>query len=209
MVHCEKVRGSSLQSKCRWGVATGMLGSQVEFRCPMKFTRFYSKSFKALKLKDGMPYTQFLGLPPLDTVRKPAHLPTDSTDDVTVYLPRAPSLATEHKAPITQVWSTDTLRVGAPLGDARGGDNGPLECDSAPEGEMTARSDIAVTSKHYTHDGGTVSVVGPSEKLRIATRNHGKRKHGHAFPLPPGSDQPHPGYRGFPFIKVKVHAKRC
>ena len=277
LVHCEKVRGSSLQSKCRWGVATGMLGSQVEFRCPMKFTRFYSKSFKALKLKDGMPYTQFLGLPPMDTVRKPAHLPTDSTDDVTVYLPRAPSLATEHKAPITQVWSTDTLRVGAPVGEAIGGGNGPLECDRVPEGEITARSDIAVTSTHYTHNGGTVSVVGPSGdliqapavpiggmpydciegdchttglwdedeetdtpvdrlniesiihktgsemvtqevphhlnakslglddvtihikaipagKLRIAMRNHGKRKYAHAFPLPSGSDQPHPGY---------------
>ena len=274
LVHCEKVKASNLKSKCRWGVATGMLGSQVEFRCPMRFTRFFSKSFKVLALKDGLSYSAFLGLPPLDTVRKPAHLPTDSSDNVTVYLPRAESLATEHRAPITQVWSTDTLRVGAPDGEIRNGGNGPQEHDQTRMGETTANSDIAVELyRNNTHDGGTVRVVGPAgaltappgserdgpfapaaptvmgennfsddddtpedmessvpkssavwaprdeldpqppakrqrmddvaviipaipgKQLQAAQRYHGKWNSGPStFPLPPGSDQPHPGY---------------
>ena len=36
LVNQHKVRGSSLQSKARWGVAMGMLGSQCEFMCPFQ-----------------------------------------------------------------------------------------------------------------------------------------------------------------------------
>lgn len=176
LVHCEKVRGSSLKSKCRWGVATGTLGGQVEFRCPHRFTRFWSKSFKALRLTDGLSYNTFLGLPPLETVRKPAHLPTDNTDNVTVYLPRAESIAAEHNPPITQVWSTDTLRIGGPGEIELDGVDGPQDSDQHrnTRGKDTAKSDIAVELfKHSNHTGGTIRVVGPSGALTCSTCRKG------------------------------------
>ena len=54
LVNIPKVKGSALRSKPRWGIAMGMLGSQVEFMCPFKMTQFWSKSFVAFKLKGGL-----------------------------------------------------------------------------------------------------------------------------------------------------------
>ena len=49
LVNIPKVKGSALRSKPRWGIAMGMLGSQVEFMCPFKMAQFWSKSFVAFK----------------------------------------------------------------------------------------------------------------------------------------------------------------
>ena len=54
LVNIPKVKGSALRSKPRWGIAMGMLGSQVEFMCPFKMAQFWSKSFVAFKLKGGL-----------------------------------------------------------------------------------------------------------------------------------------------------------
>ena len=54
LVNIPKVKGSALRSKSRWGIAMGMLGSQVEFMCPFKMAQFWSKSFVAFKLKGGL-----------------------------------------------------------------------------------------------------------------------------------------------------------
>lgn len=61
LVNQPHVRSSSLQSKARWGVAMGMLGSQCEFMCPFKLTQFWSKSFVGFKLRGGLNYAQFWG----------------------------------------------------------------------------------------------------------------------------------------------------
>ena len=81
LVNMQRVRGSALRSKARWDIAMGMLGSQCEFMCPFKLTRFWSKSFVAFKLRGGLNYAQFLGLPPVARMQGVGHVPEPLTDD--------------------------------------------------------------------------------------------------------------------------------
>mgnify|MGYP002629519686 FL=1 len=107
LVNIPAVRGSSLKSKARWGIAMGMLGSQCEFMCPFKLTRFWSKSFVAFKLRGGLNYAQFLGLPPIGTMKGAGHVPEPLTDEITIKLKEAVEHKMEHKPPITFVWQRD------------------------------------------------------------------------------------------------------
>ena len=67
MVWDPSVKGSSLKSKVRWGIAVQMLGKAVQFKCPYTLRRFKSRSYLAIKLKEGINYYTFLGIksPPM------------------------------------------------------------------------------------------------------------------------------------------------
>ena len=107
LVNMHKVRGSSLCSKARWGIAMGMLDSQCEFMCPFKMTRFWSKSFVGFKLRGGLNYAQFLGLPPIDRMKGAGHVPEPLTDEITIQLKEAIDHKMQHRPPITFVWQRD------------------------------------------------------------------------------------------------------
>jgi hypothetical protein len=62
MVWDPSVKGSPLKSKVRWGIAVQMLGKAVQFKCPYTLRRFKSRSYLAIKLKEGINYYTFLGI---------------------------------------------------------------------------------------------------------------------------------------------------
>ena len=114
LVHKSEVRGSRLEPKTRWGIAIGMLGSQVMFRCPFIHSQFISKSFTAFKLKDGMSYTSFLGLPELDGVQGEAVIRTDhSKSVVNIDLDKVKDIQPKHIPPVKLVWHASEHGVGA------------------------------------------------------------------------------------------------
>ena len=80
-------KGSFLGPKTRWGVAKAMLRDQVIWMCPYKHTEFASKSFAAFKLKMGMNFATFLGLPKIKPSRKATAIPVDFTEKLMVILP--------------------------------------------------------------------------------------------------------------------------
>ena len=99
------IKGSALAPKSRFGVAAYMLGTQVGFLCPIKWTTFASKSMVVLDMKPGLNYAQFLNVEPIESIRKIAQLPTDTSDHVTIQLPTVVKHKTLHAPPITQVWT--------------------------------------------------------------------------------------------------------
>lgn len=82
-------KGSAIAPKTRWGIATGMYREQVIFMCPYINSEFRSKSFSAFKLKQGVNYAQFLGLPELKTSQKGAAIPADFNEKLVIQLPSA------------------------------------------------------------------------------------------------------------------------
>ena len=80
-------KGSALQPKTRWGIAVGMYREQVIFRCPYSKSTFRSKSFAAFRLREGLNFAQFLGLPALKSTQCSAAIPSDFNQVVTVELP--------------------------------------------------------------------------------------------------------------------------
>ena len=77
LVHDSEVLGSAVEPKVRWGIAKGMYREQVVFMCPYSKAIFRSKSYVSYRLRDGMNYATFLGLPPLESTRKAMGLPED------------------------------------------------------------------------------------------------------------------------------------
>lgn len=80
LVHEPEVKGSSIAPKVRWGIAAGMDREVCKFMCPYTGAIRRSKSYVAYKLKDGLSYTQFLGLKPKLTARRSVQLPGDGED---------------------------------------------------------------------------------------------------------------------------------
>lgn len=77
LVHDSSVLGSALEPKVRWGIAKGMFRETVVFFCPYTNAEFRSKSYVSYRLRDGMNYATFLGLPPIESTRKAMMLPED------------------------------------------------------------------------------------------------------------------------------------
>ena len=80
-------KGSALKPKTRWGIAIGMYREQVIFRCPYSKSTFRSKSFAAFRLREGINFAQFLGLPELESTQSSAAIPADFNEVITVQLP--------------------------------------------------------------------------------------------------------------------------
>ena len=89
LVHVKRVKGSALAPKVRWGVAAGRTGETAHFMCPFTKSRFASQSYTAYKLRQGICYTDFLGLPPITTTGKLSAIPDgDGKENVVLVLPR-------------------------------------------------------------------------------------------------------------------------
>ena len=110
-----KEKGSSVAPKTRWGVAIAMYRDQVKFMCPHVLSEFRSKSFAAFRLKDGLNYLQFLGLPEVPTARGRVSVPTHFKEKVVVQLPahnQEPVKKVER--PITEVVLAGGLALSPP-----------------------------------------------------------------------------------------------
>ena len=113
LVHQEKVKGSQLQPKVRWGIAWGMYKEQVIFKCPYKGSTFRSKSFTAYELSNNMNYFQFLGLPYNKKTLATGQLARmERSDKVDIHLP-TPRKANEKipKPPVIQQQTADDAGV--------------------------------------------------------------------------------------------------
>ena len=70
LVHDKQVKGSTLAPKASWWVSYGMVGGNPKFKDPLTHTTRYSKSYTSFKLRDGLSFSQFLGLGNIPSTRK-------------------------------------------------------------------------------------------------------------------------------------------
>jgi hypothetical protein len=63
LVHDNRVKGSDVSAKVRFGVAIGMVSDIVLFKCPYTNSKFRSKSYTVVELPNSVSYTQFLNMP--------------------------------------------------------------------------------------------------------------------------------------------------
>ena len=89
LIHETKVKGSELTPKTVWGIAVGMYREAVKFWVPITNGIRQTKSFTAYKLRDGLNYAQFLGLPAIETTQRSTAIPDDFTEQIVVQLPEA------------------------------------------------------------------------------------------------------------------------
>ena len=112
LVHLEKVKGSSLQPKVRYGVAWGMYREQVIWKCPFTGSEFRSKSFSAMELSNSMNYLQFLNIEHKlkDLTKGELHIENRHENvDIQLQPPRLPG--EKLKIPVIQVQTADETGV--------------------------------------------------------------------------------------------------
>ena len=63
LVYDNRVKGSDVSAKVRFGVAIGMVSDIVLFKCPYTNSKFRSKSYTVVELPNSVSYTQFLNMP--------------------------------------------------------------------------------------------------------------------------------------------------
>jgi hypothetical protein len=89
LVHEVKAKGSELAPKTVWGIAVGMYREAVKFWIPHTNGIRQTKSFTAYKLRTGLNYAQFLGLPGIQTTQRSTAIPDDFKEKVVIQLPEA------------------------------------------------------------------------------------------------------------------------
>ena len=104
LVHDNRVKGSHLSAKTRFGVACGMEGDVVLFRCPYNGLKFRSKSYTVIHLPNYINFYQFLSLPEPTTKNTNSHL-----------RPKHMKIMVEEKAilshlPTQRAWEGDRLK---------------------------------------------------------------------------------------------------
>jgi hypothetical protein len=91
MVHCPKVKGSSLEPRVRWGVAWDHYRDQTIFRCPYTGHTFKSKSFTVIEMPASTNYIQFLRIEgsreQKAMAKKAMPILGDHTEKVDIFLP--------------------------------------------------------------------------------------------------------------------------
>ena len=87
LVHDVKTKGSTLAPKTVWGIAVGMYREAVKFWIPHTDGIRQTKSFTAYKLRAGLNYAQFLGLPEIKTTQRSTAIPDDFREKVVIQLP--------------------------------------------------------------------------------------------------------------------------
>ena len=94
------VKGSALQSKVRRGIAVQKLGKAVQFTCPYTFRKFKSRSYLAIKLKEGINYHTFLGLksPPM---AQSCFVTVKMGAKVIITIPELPGTPNQIEMPVT------------------------------------------------------------------------------------------------------------
>ena len=176
LVHRTKVKGSAIEPKSRWAVAIEMYREQVMWWSPYTKQDFRSKSFSAFKLRAGMNYMHFLGLPITSGAQGENTLPADFHQKVTITLPKmkdmdnsqaiaaepSPVVHMKHAMDdITPQLNQTTNRIESQT--VRKGD------DSADEEEDDQLIDAVesnlpvVTADGYSRElGGSVEILGPN-----------------------------------------------
>jgi hypothetical protein len=110
LVHVKRVKGSALAPKVRWGIAAGRTGDTTHFECPFTKVPFCIKSYVAYKLREGLCYTDFLGLPQVTTTKKMLTIPDDGDkEDVVLELPKQNGPTTDKNALNGRIQEDDTV----------------------------------------------------------------------------------------------------
>ena len=104
LVHDNRVKGSNLGAKTRFGVACGMEGDVVLFKCPYNKMKFRSKSYTIIHLPNYINYYQFLSIPEPISKHSNSHI-----------RPKELKILTDEKLilsqlPSTRAWESDHLR---------------------------------------------------------------------------------------------------
>jgi hypothetical protein len=107
------IKGSALQSKVRWGIAQRMTGKAVEFLCPYNGHTFISRSYLAIKLKDGLNFYQFLGIK-CPEMSNTAMIPVVPDSPIIITLPELAQCTAMQQPPSTDV-STVNINDPQPL----------------------------------------------------------------------------------------------
>lgn len=84
LVHDKEVKGSDLAPKASWWVAYGMDGGNPRFKDPLTHTTRHSKSYTSFRLRDGLNFSQHLGLGDLKSTRRAAARPQSTKDEAYV-----------------------------------------------------------------------------------------------------------------------------
>jgi len=74
LVHDNRVKGSHLAAKTRFGVGWGMEGDIVIFKCPYSKSKFRSKSYTTINLPNYINFYQFLSIPQPKSKNISAHM---------------------------------------------------------------------------------------------------------------------------------------
>ncbi|OUT55772.1 MAG: hypothetical protein CBB71_19130 [Rhodopirellula sp. TMED11] len=77
LVHDPEVKGASIRPKSSWYIAYGMIGGNPQFKDPLTVTKRFSKSYTSFKLRDGLNYSQYLGLGDIPSTRQSAGMIED------------------------------------------------------------------------------------------------------------------------------------
>ena len=104
LVHDNRVKGSDMEAKTRFGVACGMEGDIVLFKCPYNHRKFRSKSYTVIRLPNFVNYYQFLSITEPNNKNRNCHI-----------RPKEIRIRAEEKAilshlPSTRSWDGDRLR---------------------------------------------------------------------------------------------------
>jgi hypothetical protein len=74
LVHDGRVKGSHVAAKTRFGVAWGMEGDVVTFKCPYNKNKFRSKSCTIAKLPSYVGFYQFSSMPQPKSKNPSSHM---------------------------------------------------------------------------------------------------------------------------------------
>ena len=104
LVHDNRVKGSHISAKTRFGIACGMEGDIVLFRCPYNGLKFRSKSYTVVHLPNYINFYQFLSIPEPPTKNSNSHI-----------RPKHMKILVEEKAILSQLptpraWEGDRLK---------------------------------------------------------------------------------------------------
>ena len=167
LVHVPSMRGSTLASKVRWGIAWAMYFEQVVFIDPFTRSTFRSKSYTAFELKNGINYAQFLGLTKMPTTRKAAALPGDGNEkiDVTLLPPVVRSGAQQVPPVVRLQYGTETgvKTLDIPTGASGGGadeSQGIAETDPEFRGRVEDNSECEIGQNNECDESSIPSKSG-------------------------------------------------
>ena len=140
LCHLPKVKGSDLEPKVRWGIATGRRGKVTRWMCPFsKGIRFMNRSFTAFGLRTGLNWSQFLGLGDIAPKEQSRMFPQSETEDEAIRVIQLPAVranSTHLPPPVAEVaeGSDDGSIIRATCG--RKGDESGL-CEYFPRIKQT------------------------------------------------------------------------
>ena len=103
LCHCPKVKGSDLEPKVRWGIAIGQRGKVTRWMCPFTHSQFKNRSFTAHTLRQGLNWSQFLGLGDIAPSNQSRMLPQDEGVAWSIELPEQRPSMVELPPPVREI----------------------------------------------------------------------------------------------------------